>query len=325
MNRIIIVFLLLFFSCLNNKIEQKELDFFRFEQQLFSINTENVNEKIMSFRTEHKSFNEFFEKEIMLNSKNDSLYAEELLNFIQFPQMREAYDSLSLLYSDFSDIENELNNAFSIFYSYFPQHSLPKIITFFSGFNYGVIAYDNIIAIGLENFLGKNSKFYKLLRNPNYLSFHKQKKFLTSNVMEVWYNECFDKYFYGEDFLSRLIHKGKIMLFIDLMLPNSNLENKFRFSKVEMDWVINNEDKIWTYFIENELLYSIKEQEFISYLNYAPFARGMPNKAPSRVGYYIGYRILQDYMQNNNVSLNDVVKENDYRKILKNSRYKPKK
>ena len=66
-------------------------------------------------------------------------------------------------------------------------------------------------------------------------------------------------------------------------------------------------------------------KEYISYLNYAPFARGMPNKAPSRVGYYIGYRILQDYMQNNNVSLNDVVKENDYRKILKNSRYKPKK
>ena len=325
MNRIIIVFILLFFSCLNNKIEQKELDVFRFEQQLFSINTENVNEKIMSFRTEHKSFNEFFEKEIMLKSKNDSLYAEELLNFTQFPQMREAYDSLSLLYSDFSDIENELNNAFSIFYFYFPQYSLPKIITFFSGFNYGVIAYDNIIAIGLENFLGKNSKFYKLLRNPNYLSFHKQKKFLTSNVMEVWYNECFDKCFYCEDFLSRIIHKGKIMLFIDLMLPNSNLENKFRFSKVEMDWVINNEDKIWTYFIENELLYSIKEQEFISYLNYAPFARGMPNNAPSRVGYYIGYRILQDYMQNNNVSLNDVVKENDYRKILKNSRYKPKK
>ena len=325
MNRIIIVFLLLFVSCLNNKFEQKKLDFFRFEQQLFSINTENVNEKIKSFRTEHNSFNDFFEKEIMLNSKNDSLYAEELLNFIQFPQMREAYDSLSLLYLDFSEIEHELNNAFSIFSFYFPEYSLPKIITFFSGFNYGVVAYDNNIAIGLENFLGKNSKFYKLLRNPNYLSFHKQKKFLTSNVMEVWYNECFDEYFYAEDFLSRLIHKGKIMLFIDLMLPNSNLENKFRFSKVEMDWVINNEDKIWTYFIENELLYSLKEQEFISYLNYAPFARGMPNKAPSRVGYYIGYRILKDYMQNNNISLNDIVKENDYRKILKNSRYKPKK
>ena len=47
-----------------------------------------------------------------------------------------------------------------------------------------------------------------------------------------------------------------------------------------MQWVIDNEGNIWAYFMDNELLFSLYEQEFRTFLNYAPFAKGMPNEAP---------------------------------------------
>ena len=52
--------------------------------------------------------------------------------------------------------EQELELAFWQFSDNFPSYPIPEITTFFGGFNYGVVTYDDNIAIGLENFLGHN-------------------------------------------------------------------------------------------------------------------------------------------------------------------------
>ena len=143
--------------------------------------------------------------------------------------------------------------------------------------------------------------------------------------MEAWFNEFFQRFIGGKDFLSQIIYKGKMMYFLDEMLPNLEIADKFRFTQQEMDWVKYNEYSIWEYFIDNDLLFSNKESEFRSFVSYAPFAKGMPKEAPSRVAYFIGYKIVNSYMKNNKVSINELMLENDYSKILNNSKYKPRK
>ena len=327
-----ILFLLIisvFYSCLKDKKEQLNLTFNRFENALFVINNENVKGQIQNLQNDFGTFNEVFETQIMQKGEmTDSAYSKELLSFINHSDMREAYDSVSIMYLNLSDIKKDLNLAFTIFGHDFPTYPIPEITTFFGGFNYGVVTYDNNIAIGLENFLGMNSKFYKLLGNPEYLRFQKQKKFISSNVMEVWLNEYFEKYLTGRDLLSQMIYKGKIMYCIDKMLPNTLLSSKFRFTQEQLHWVMNNESNIWTYFIENDLLYSSHEQDFRSFLHYAPFAKGMPNDAPSRVAYFIGYQIVSEFMQRNDrteLPIEDMMKLSDSRQFLKLSKYKPSK
>ena len=44
----------------------------------------------------------------------------------------------------------------------------------------------------------------------------------------------------------------------------------------------------------------------------------LKNARYSRIAYYIGYKIIKSYMQNNNVSLKELVVENEINDILKN-------
>jgi hypothetical protein len=298
----------------------------RFEQELFSITNDNLIKKSNSWNTIFGSFTEVFATQIMNSSQlTTTQYYDELLAFTQHKDMREAYDSTAIVFDDFSEFEHNLELAFGQFTNEFPSYPLPEITTFFGGFNYGVVTYDNNIAIGLENFLGTNSKFYQFLGDPQYLRFQKQKKFILSNVMEVWYNEHFQKYLLGRDLLSQIIDKGKAMYFVDKMLVNISLEDKFRFTKSQMDWVIKNEASIWEFLVHEDMLFSKKEMEFRSFVNYAPFAKGMPQEAPGRVAYYIGYKIVNEYMNNNEIDIEELMYLTDSRKFLQESKYKPTK
>jgi uncharacterized protein YjaZ len=51
----------------------------------------------------------------------------------------------------------------------------------------------------------------------------------------------------------------------------------------------------------------------------------MPDDAPARVAYYIGYKIVEDYMQNNKISIQDLIYLDNSRAFLQKSKYKPKK
>ena len=325
MNRIVLFLTaVLLFSCTADK-EKVDLKVNRFEKTLFEINNDNVEKLASKWEADFGTFNEVFATQIMQKGNlTDTQYYHELLEFTKHNDMREAYDSVALLFADFSEIEEELEFAFGRFSVDLPSYPIPEITTFCGGFNYGVVTYDNNIAIGLENFLGKNSKYYSLLGDPEYLRFQKQRKFIASNVAEVWINEHFQKYIGGRDLLSQLIYKGKVMYCIDKMLPESIMEDKFRFSKAQMDWAEENEVSFWQHIVNNDLLFSTDEQQFRTFINYAPFAKG-DTKSPARIGYYIGYRMVSEYMNNNEIDIEDLMYLIDSREFLKQSKYKPTK
>jgi hypothetical protein len=57
----------------------------------------------------------------------------------------------------------------------------------------------------------------------------------------------------------------------------------------------------------------------------APSTKGFTNSAP-RMTDWIGWQIIKQFHSNNkNISLSNLLKENDAQKILELSRYKPKK
>jgi len=326
MNRITLFFTFCLIISCAKEYQKVDLEIQRFDRDLFEINKKNQRDKVSALKNKYGSFYDFFESQIINRGNlSDQKYYQELIAFTNHNDMREAYDTVQIIFSDLSKIENELGIAFWNFSQFFPDHKIPKITAFFSGFNYGVITFDNYLAIGLENFLGANSKYYSFIGKSKYLRLQNQERFICANVLEAWLNECFQLSHPEKDLLSQLIYKGKVMYCIDKMLPQISLADKFRFNQNQMNWTKENEEAVWQYFIHNDLLFSKDEKRYRSYINYAPFAKGMPKESPGRIGYYIGYKIVSSYMNNSEIDYNQLMLFKDSREFLKKSQYKPKK
>jgi uncharacterized protein YjaZ len=124
-----------------------------------------------------------------------------------------------------------------------------------------------------------------------------------------------------------MIHEGKKMYLLDLYLPSKLDPIKIGYPKDKFDWATMNEEQVWRYFIENDLLYSTDTQLNKRFIENAPFSKfyiSEDTKSPGRIGQWIGWQIVRSYMVNNDVSLQDLLSMNE-EEIFKNSKYKPRK
>ena len=83
---------------------------------------------------------------------------------------------------------------------------------------------------------------------------------------------------------------------------------------------------MWEYFVSNKLLYSSDSKLPNRFINLAPFSKfylEIDNETPGRVGQWVGWQIVRSYMQNNEVSVIQLLKA-DPTEIFEKSKYKPK-
>ena len=72
------------------------------------------------------------------------------------------------------------------------------------------------------------------------------------------------------------------------------------------------------------VLFSTDVMLIKKYMNDAPFTATISQESPGRLGAWIGLRIVDSYMRKNtNVTLRDLMNENNYQKMLEQSDYRP--
>jgi len=89
-----------------------------------------------------------------------------------------------------------------------------------------------------------------------------------------------------------------------------------------------NEKDIWAYMIKNKLIYSKDEnlnKRFISVAPFSKFYSKLDRQSPGRVGVWLGWQIVKSYMDNNDVSLPELMSNDNALEILSKSKYKPSK
>jgi uncharacterized protein YjaZ len=85
--------------------------------------------------------------------------------------------------------------------------------------------------------------------------------------------------------------------------------------------------QIWKYFIENKLLYSTDADLYTRFVANAPFSKfyiDIDKESPGKIGVWLGWQIVRSYMNNNNVTLQQLL-QTSAEEIFKKSKYKPKK
>jgi gliding motility-associated lipoprotein GldB len=241
------------------------------------------------------------------------------------PLWRELYSEVQKKYSNIEPVQKDLNALFKHIKYYFPKTRTPKVITVISEMDYNnkVIYADSLLIISLELYLGKEHKFYQF---PKYIKQNfEQKQIMPDVVSSFLLNKMAP--ITDNNLLSQMIFFGKQLYIKDKVLPDYTDADKIGYRPEQLKWCQENESYMWRYFLEKEMLYDNDQKLNNRFINPAPFSKfylEIDNESPGRVGTWIGWQIVRSFMENNEVTLPELLKM-DAKEIFVKSKYKPKK
>jgi hypothetical protein len=184
---------------------------------------------------------------------------------------------------------------------------------------------DSYFFIATDLYLGPKSKYYDGM--PEYLKYFRQKEFISTEIMERIAFNLAQKDPNDNTLLNDMIWWGKVMYFEQAMQPLEPDSVIARYSGKHLLFAIENEMAMWTYFVDNKLLFDSNAELKRKFIEPAPYSKfGMPfdNETPGVIGRWMGWRIVSSYMRNNpEIKLPDLMSDTDYKSIFKNSKYKP--
>ena len=252
----------------------------------------------------------------------DSIWVNKLRDTLQLQLNREVLST----FRDFSPVEAEFEMLFKHLIYYTPEITIPKIITVTSYVDYNkkVIYADSLLLISLDTYLGENHTFYGGIQQYIRKNFTQQQIIPDATVAiskELLPAPA------GRSFVSQMIYEGKQLYFLDLVTPWIDDNRKIGYTPEELLWAQANEAEIWRYFVDRNLLFSTDQKLRARFINAAPFSKfylELDTESPGRVGAYIGWQIVRAFMDNNDVSLQEMFLEPE-ESLFAKSRFKPKK
>jgi len=329
-NIVLILFIILaglqFESCRRNRLNvnlsgrEVSPDFIRFDRLLFdkTINFRELYEKYPHF------CNLFTYKVINIGGHDDEQFEMYLGKFLSDTLILNTRNKVEAVFGDGSRLQESIKSAFSHYHYYFPEKKIPQVFTFISGFNQSVVVDEGLIGIGLDKYLGRNCLYYYMLEIPGYKVSRMYRERIPVDVMYAWGSSEFEKKGSESTLLNQMIYEGKMLFFVDAMLPRLHDTLKIGYTGRQLSWCKKNEAGMWSALIEKKMLYTTKRMDIIRYTGEAPTTSGFPNESPGRTGNWIGWQIVRKYMEKNpEISLSRLMDNTDAQQILNLSGYYP--
>lgn len=323
---------LLLLSCNNDEKKIREIKISAvhieaFEKDIFSMNTSNFNEKNILFSKKYFPFYQYYIKNIIYLGNPTDTSQNLLLNFISDKDMLYAYHETEKIFSDDvrKNIESHIFDLHQHIAYYFPEKKLPqRYFSIISGFNYQIVYPEktNDIGISLEMYLGSKHPVYQWLQWPQYRVRQLQKEYILPDIAKAW---LFTQYPYDNfnNLLEHMIYYGKVIYALKKLLPQTHDSLIFSYTKQQLDYCKKYEKNLWSFFIEEKKLYDNSPKTISAFLNDGPFTAAISKECPPRIGMYIGFKIVESYMNKNKISLSELMNDMDAQKILQRSKYKP--
>lgn len=302
-----------------SSISIPDIEIKRYETVLFNINPFNILEEIEPHMNDFPLF------------LGDAVFTEtgqaQLYDYITDPFILEIWKDTYDEWEDVSQLENELTLAFRYFRYHFPQREIPEFFSYVSGldFELPVKYHENTVIIGLDMFLGRNYSNYEKVGVP---AFKRNRFEPSATSVEVIRVLAEDLIRYNrqlpETYLDYMIHEGKILYFLDCMMPSVADSLKISYTSQQLDWAERNQGQAWAFYLDNEMLYSTDRQVIQKFIGAAPFTAPFSRGSAPRMGVFTGWQIVREYMRRNpDVSLMELFMEKNAREILNDSRYRP--
>jgi len=322
---------ILFSSCGNNtrfKIntaeKRVEVKIKRFDKDLLSLTTGNYKTNLNKLYKDYPQFLPIFTSEVLDTVASDTAAINNLFSaFLKDKAFGATNKKVLETFEDVTDIEVSISDAYTYISHYFPNAKLPEIYFFVSGLNRSVIMNDDFIALGTDYYLGTDYEAYKDL-TYNYLKVNMRRECVAADVVSATLFRMFALNSSEDRLLDNMLFRGKVMYLLSICMPKEEPNNLMGYKQEQWEWCEKYEKNIWAAIIDQKDLFSTDVQLIRKYMNDAPFTTPISQESPGRLGTWVGWQIVNSYMKKNtDVTLRDLMKDNNYQKMLEKSGYRP--
>lgn len=326
MNKVQLFFLLalIFSGCKNENCSDEQdisgidltIQVESLENELFRItDTSQLN----LFLEKHPLISREFFSELSYPSKEIML--DEVYKRIKNPYTDTLYQQVKSTFGNGELIQEQFTDAFKRIKYYYPDFMPPKIQTVVTGFMNDVYLSDSLIIIGLDYYLGENSKYKPDIFQ--YILDRMTPDHLVPSIIMFMSNGYNLSNMGQRTMIDEMVYWGKAYHFTKKVMPciPDNLIAGYTPQEL-LDSEVS-EEYIWSYFIQNELLYDKNSMSITKYVNERPSIPEIDPDCPGRIGRWLGWQIVQQYAERNNNDFVDLMNSDDANGILMQSKYKP--
>ena len=254
----------------------------------------------------------------------DSTFINRLYNRFTNPHIDTLLMETHRVFGDGSELKDQFERAFANVRYYYPAFTIPKIKTIISGLETDLYVSDTLIIVGLDYFLGTGARY-----KPNtyeYIQRRYTKDFIVPSVMLLTGIDSRINRINPEDktTLAEMIAYGKAYYFTKHMIPCAPDTLLIGYSGREMRGSEKYEHLIWSRFVEDQVLFSTSHLVKQKFIAERPKTNEVGEECPGRIGTWVGWRIINTYMENHpGTTLQQMMLMDNASKIFNESGYRP--
>jgi hypothetical protein len=300
----------------------------RFDKDLFSIDTNNVEASLSALQQQYGSFlNDYLYNIMVLAPQPDSV-TKKIKMFLR--DYNYVYNTAEKKFGSFNNEFNEIKKGLQYAKYYFPEYKTPASIITFIG---PVEGYANVLtqsglAVGLQLYLGKDFPVYRsefiTEVYPDYQQRRFEPAYIAVNCMKNIVSDIYPEKNGSDPLVYQMIDAGKRLYLLDHFLPQLNDTLKTGYTKKQLGGCYDNEVDIWNYFVQNNLLFVTDPIQVRDYMQDGPNTQVFGKESPGFIGQFIGWQIVKKWMNaHENVTLPQLLSTPE-KEIYNEAKYKPR-
>lgn len=303
------------------------LKLIRFEKDFFSMDTTHLSASLDTLNANHPAFF----KDFIFNILGSMPQPDSILQYVASykKDYQPVYDASQKLYASFDKYQHEIESGFQFIKYYFPDYKLPQNIVTYVGPIEGTAnaLTSSGVAIGLQGYLGNSFSAYQSQYITEIYPAYKTRKFapeyISVNCIKNILDDIYPPKTIGKPLIEQMIDAGKRLYVLDALLPQAADTLKTGYTDKQLAGCYKNEKSIWTFFIQNNLLYETEPTLVAPYVNDGPNTPELGSDSPGFIGQFTGWQIVKQWMEKNEKTSLKQLMEKSNKEIFEEIKYKP--
>ena len=249
---------------------------------------------------------------------SDTAFVNSINQFNNDKGIIGIHKSIEEKFADVSNHKSEITKGLKHLKVHFPKNKIPDNIVFMNSlFNSNAFSTENEIGIGLERYLGHENEMVQKLPSEPFYDWIKKAMDVTYLELDAICSWIITHYVPEVEgsLAEHIIYWGKVLYLTEAAFPSKEKNIILRYSPQQYEWAKENENSFWNYLVQEKILFKNNGLEKANLLNEGPFTIGLPEESPDRLGQFLGWKIVHDFMHKKDISLEELIKT-PYNNIL---------